>query len=80
MFEVLNISDWQVYQQKNGKADITVLMKLREDRWLKNPVLDEEKRFAKIFCGLKFGCVEENAGKVVTPWSESSGKFRKRCK
>lgn len=78
MFEVLNMSDWQVFQQKNGKADITVLMKLGEDDWLKNPVLEEEKRFAKIFCGLKFRCVEENTGNAVTPWiecKEENGTF-----
>ena len=68
--EVLNISDWQVFQQKNNKADINVSFKITEGSWLKKPISDEEKRFSKIFYGIKIRCIDENTGRIIENWVE----------
>ncbi len=71
MFESLNISDWEVFQQKNGKADIEIFLKLNEESWLKKPNLEAERKFSEIFSGVKIRCVEETTGEALCDWVKS---------
>ena len=78
MVKILNVQDWQMFQQKDGKADIAISLKIKEDSWIKNPVLPMEKKFAKIFFTYKVRCIEENTGRNISDWillEEENGIF-----
>ncbi len=68
MVNILNIQDWQMFQQKDGKADIVISLKIKEDSWIKNPVLPMGKKLAEIFFTYKVRCIEENTGRNISDW------------
>ena len=71
VLEYLNIQDWQVFQQHDGKADINIVMHLDENSWLNKPQIEAEHKCAKICDGVRCRCINENTGETVKTWTEA---------
>ena len=61
-------SDWQVFQQINGKASFEICGGV--ESWIENPVTTEEKKCSKEFVAVYVRVVEESTGLPVTFWQK----------
>lgn len=61
-------SDWQVFQQINGKASFDICGGV--DGWLENPVTPQEIKCSKELVAVKVRVVDESTGVPVTMWQK----------
>lgn len=74
VLETLNVQDWQLFQQHDGKTDINIVMRLNENGWLNKPQIEAERQFEKVFYGVRCRCINENTGETVTAWTQAERK------